>query len=298
MPRFCRIAQNRTLYILTFSWEHPFVQQNMPRIATFGSLRDEDKDDSSNEYFSGGKESGVAVQGGSGRGGPSAEDLFSQLRNSDAANANPIPDEDSSEVKSITLTIWQGSVFSVDDGETEIVPRDPNSDPVARQIMSELINGRVPAEFRQRYGDKVDVNVENRNTDKFEVKKRPLKAFSGGGRRLGDVVPQIQGAGVVSSLASSAGPAPVEENKPAEVKVDESQPITKVQVRLGDGTRLVARFNPTQTVSDLREFVARASPVQREFVLMTTFPKKVLEDDNQTLEDAKLCNAAVIQRYT
>jgi hypothetical protein len=33
-------------------------------------------------------------------------------------------------------------------------------------------------------------------------------------------------------------------------------------------------------------------------VLQTTFPNKVLEDDGQTVEEAKLQNAVVVQRYT
>jgi hypothetical protein len=37
--------------------------------------------------------------------------------------------------------------------------------------------------------------------------------------------------------------------------VDESQPTTSIQLRLGDGTRLVAKFNHTHTVGDIRRFV-------------------------------------------
>jgi UBX domain-containing protein 1 len=39
-------------------------------------------------------------------------------------------------------------------------------------------------------------------------------------------------------------------------------------------------------------------PAQRAFVLQTTFPSKVLDDDAQTVEEAKLQNAVVVQRYT
>lgn len=42
----------------------------------------------------------------------------------------------------------------------------------------------------------------------------------------------------------------------------------------------------------------RSHPAQRTFVLQTTFPNKVLEDDGQTVEEAKLQNAVVVQRYT
>ena len=42
---------------------------------------------------------------------------------------------------------------------------------------------------------------------------------------------------------------------PGSLQVDESQPTTSIQLRLGDGTRLVAKFNHTHTVGDIRRFV-------------------------------------------
>jgi len=35
----------------------------------------------------------------------------------------------------------------------------------------------------------------------------------------------------------------------------------------------------------------------RPYVLMTTFPNRELADATQTLEDAKLANAVVVQRF-
>jgi len=80
--------------------------------------------------------------------------------------------------------------------------------------------------------------------------------------------------------------------------VDESKPTTSIQLRLGDGTRLVARVNLTHTVADLRSFVAAARPESRPFVLQTTFPSKELSDFTETIEGAKLQNAVVVQRFT
>ena len=130
------------------------------------------------------------------------------------------------------------------------------------------------------------------------------------------------------------------------VAVDDSQPVTKLQIKLADGTRMVARFNHTHTIADVRRFInayvavvnimlslllgphsppplllrrlisfivfgfflfvfllffcsfwrsARAgSP---PYVLMTAFPaKNVIADESQTLEQAKLLNAVVIQK--
>lgn len=51
-------------------------------------------------------------------------------------------------------------------------------------------------------------------------------------------------------------------------------------------------------VSDVRQFVVGARPAMaaREFVLMTTFPNKELMDESQTLREADLLNAVIVQR--
>lgn len=51
-------------------------------------------------------------------------------------------------------------------------------------------------------------------------------------------------------------------------------------------------------VSDLRQFLVLARPAMaaREFVLMTTFPNKDITDESQTLQEANLLNAVIVQR--
>lgn len=54
-------------------------------------------------------------------------------------------------------------------------------------------------------------------------------------------------------------------------------------------------FNIIRCVLDL---VNRARPeyASASFALMTTFPNKELTDENQSLADAKLLNAVIVQR--
>lgn len=40
-----------------------------------------------------------------------------------------------------------------------------------------------------------------------------------------------------------------------------------------------------------------ARPETRAFVIQTTFPTKVLDDDSQTIEAAGLKNAVIVQRW-
>lgn len=78
--------------------------------------------------------------------------------------------------------------------------------------------------------------------------------------------------------------------------MDESKPTTSVQLRMFDGSRMVAQFNTTHTLADVRRFIRSSRPDQSgvNFQLMTSFPQKVLEDNSQTLEAAELLNAVII----
>lgn len=60
-------------------------------------------------------------------------------------------------------------------------------------------------------------------------------------------------------------------------------------------SRAVMTFNIIRCILDL---VNRARPeyASASFALMTTFPNKELTDENQSLADAKLLNAVIVQR--
>ncbi|KAK2141272.1 hypothetical protein LSH36_1130g00002 [Paralvinella palmiformis] len=66
-------------------------------------------------------------------------------------------------------------------------------------------------------------------------------------------------------------------------------------IRLG---RLVTKFNHFHTIADVRNYINLCRPqyITASYILMTTFPNKELTDDTQTLEDAKLLNAVLVQR--
>jgi len=75
-----------------------------------------------------------------------------------------------------------------------------------------------------------------------------------------------------------------------------SAPLTSIQIRLFDGTRLVAKFNHHHTVGDIRGFVDRALPGRFNYQLQTTFPVKVLGDEEQSIAAAGLINAVIVQQ--
>ena len=129
---------------------------------------------------------------------PNAGSLYEQFQNSLAAQGPPSEDAHP-HTKPVKLTLWSGGTFSIDDDESEIVQRNPATDPAAAQLIDDVKRGIVPEELRRKYGDKIDLSIENRSQDAFEVKPRPMKAFSGSGRRLGDVVPTVTGVSDASS---------------------------------------------------------------------------------------------------
>jgi len=133
----------------------------------------------------------------------------------------------------------------------------------------------------------VDVKLEQ-HSEKYVQPKKKYVPFSGGGQRLGSPTP-----GNDMSAETPAAPPPSVAATPATgaaqptPEIDESQPTLSLQIRLGDGTRLPARFNTAQTIGDVYSFVvaANAESRTRTWALMTTFPSKELTDKSQVLGD-------------
>jgi UBX domain-containing protein 1 len=143
----------------------------------------------------------------------------------------------------------------------------------------------------------VDLTLQNRKDEKYVKPKPKYKPFGGQGHRLGSPgasVVQTAPAQVAPTTPASAGPAT------PEVALDASQPVVSILFRLGDGTRLPARFNPTHTVADLYGFVDQARAAERAYVLMTTFPSMELADRSLALADVPELSkgGAVVQKWT
>lgn len=116
-------------------------------------------------------------------------------------------------------------------------------------------------------------------------------AFSGSGRTLG-------GSSGASSSQAAAAAAAAGSAPPGEWEgVDESQPTTSIQLRLSDGSRMVARMNHGHTVADIRRFIRASRPdVAGAYALATGFPPAPIADESQSLEAAGLLNAVINQR--
>ncbi|XP_050407447.1 NSFL1 cofactor p47 [Patella vulgata] len=186
----------------------------------------------------------------------------------------------------MVLKLWKNG-FSVDNG-----PLREFKDPGNKEFLDSVSKGEVPRELiSMGKGGEVSLNMEDHRNEDFVKPKGQLKAFTGEGHTLGSPVPNVVSNAPSTSSASSA-------SKPVSVSVDESQPTTNLQIRLADGTRLVSKFNHSHKVSDIRGYIVSNRPqyAGTNFVLQTTFPNKELSDESQTLVEANLINAVIVQR--
>ncbi|CAI8016886.1 NSFL1 cofactor p47 [Geodia barretti] len=193
-----------------------------------------------------------------------------------------------------TLTFWSNG-FSVDNG-----PLRKGDTPEDKIFLKSVSKGEMPQELiRSARGGEVDINIEDNRNDEYVARAPKLVAFSGEGHKLGSIAPNLASHSLVAETTPTATPSSSASlSPPPTVPLDPAQPTTSIQIRLSDGSRLVAKFNPSHTVNDIRQFINLSRPAMSSahYVLMTTFPNRELTDLSQSLADAKLLNAVVVQR--
>lgn len=184
--------------------------------------------------------------------------------------------------------------FTVDDGELR-----PYEDPRNREFFESITHNEIPAELRKQGRTLVHVNVEDHLSEDYVKKTPKFKAFVGSGHTLGSPTPPMaMDVAPPAAAAASGNPAENEATASSNLNVQQEQPTTMISIRLADGGRLSARFNLTHTIQDIRQFIATARPEYsgRHFMLLTTFPNKELANPADTIQQAGLLNAAILQR--
>eukprot|EP00158_Paraphelidium_tribonemae_P001768 Partr_v1_DN24781_c0_g1_i4_m37141 putative UBX domain protein len=220
-----------------------------------------------------------------------SDEVPSEVVGSPASSSSASPTRQAGgEIVTRNMTFWRDG-FSIEDG-----PLFRYDDPANKKILEAIHGGSAPLSlFGLKPGEQADVKVSHKLEEDYVKPKAVLKPFAGSGNRLGSVVPGQFPSSSTTPTAAAQTSAPVSAPK---VNVDESKPVTSIQVRLADGTRMVCRFNLAHTVGDLRQVIAAARPSPgRAFTLQTQFPSKILDDDKTTLEQAGLKNAAILQKF-
>lgn len=277
-----------------------------------GAGGNNDDDDKEQEYFAGGDKSALAVQDPHGANNP--RDHIQRLLSTARRNGPPPPEEEAGrpsafsgagqtlggdDIPSMTipdptasrpaapqmarrsLHLWSDG-FSVDEG-----PLFRYDDPANARTLEMINRGSAPLDIMNvEPGQAVDVRLEQHRDQKFSLPKKPWKAFSSGGQRLGSPTPGISTETSTPVRAVEPTPAATSTSS-ASVDVNESEPIITLQIRLADGTRLPSRFNVSHTIGDVYSFVDSASTAstQRAYSLATTFPTKQLDDKSAVLGD-------------
>ncbi|KAK9014825.1 hypothetical protein V6N11_005963 [Hibiscus sabdariffa] len=270
------------------------------------SAPDSDTDsDNPQEYYTGGEKSGMLVQDPSKNN--EVDEIFNQARQLGAVERpldqlNPssssttftgtgrllsgetvssVPQQPQTVVHNIVF--WTNG-FTVNDG-----PLRRLDDPENAHFLQSIRKSECPKELESAdRRSSVHVNLIRRNEKYPEPEKKRQVAFQGVGRTLGTSSTSATAEPSVSSSPLNTAPSP----SPGLV-VDESLPTTSIQLRLADGTRMVARFNFCNTVEDIRSFINASRPgsaTNYQLQLMG-IPPKLLTDPTQTIEQADLANS-------
>ncbi|XP_017875399.1 NSFL1 cofactor p47 isoform X2 [Ceratina calcarata] len=189
----------------------------------------------------------------------------------------------------ITLKLWKDG-FTINDSELRLY-----TDPENREFLETIKRGEIPAEIRQEIqGTEARLDMEDHRHETYVPPKVKVKAFTGKGHMLGSPSPATVGMTMPTDLADQTANEAQAKQK---LNLDESKPVTTLQIRLADGSSVKAQFNLTHTMNDLRQYIITMRPqyAMREFSLLTMYPTKELTED-KTIEEAGLQNTTIIQR--
>jgi len=178
-------------------------------------------------------------------------------------------------LKTVILTFWT-DCFTIDDGPTRKF-----HDPATAEFLNDVHKGVVPREL-EALAQGADLNIEllKKNEEYKPPQKPKIVAFSGSGHALGE----FNSIPVATKAEASA------------IVVDDSKPITTIQVRLSDGSRLTIKCNLTHTVGNIKSHIESLKPSGKAMELRLSYPSKILADEYQTVQEAGLSNATIVQR--
>lgn len=274
-----------------------------------GSGSDSDSD-GPQEYYTGGEKSGMLVQDPS-KENSNIDAIFNRARQLGALEGPADQPRPSSTSRSFSgtgrllsgesaptapqlpepvvhnITFWRNG-FTVGDGPLRRI-EDPENGPFLESIQkSECPKELEPADRRVP----VHVNLIRRDED-CPVRETTYVPFQGLGRTLGSSSSSAPELSAPSTVQPTTG------RRSEGLTVDDSKPSTSLQLRLSDGTRMVARFNHHHTIADIRAFIDAARPGSATAYQLQAmgFPPKPLNDLTQTIEEAGLVNSVVIQKF-
>lgn len=153
-------------------------------------------------------------------------------------------------IEPVVLKLWRQG-FSINNGDLR-----QYEDPVNKEFLNSIKRGEIPNELRQLAGSgPVDFQLEDHRHEEFKRTQAKVQAFSGKGHTLGSPAPNVVTEDMPTLASTPESNAANDKKATDEVKIDESQPTTMIQIRLADGSRISGRFNHSHTIDDIRRFV-------------------------------------------
>ncbi|KAL9263440.1 Plant UBX domain-containing protein [Drosera capensis] len=185
------------------------------------------------------------------------------------------------------IVFWRNG-FTVNDGSLRSM-----DDPANESFLESIRNTDCPKELKPaNRATPVLVNLIRRD-ENFPEPERRASPFQGVGRTLGgSSTPATPDATAVATPLNSA-PRPSQGHV-----VDQTLPSTSIELRLADGTTMAACFNLHHTIGDIHAFIDASGPGRSRSCQLQSigFPPKLLNNLDQTIEQAGLANSVIIQK--
>jgi len=251
---------------------------------------DKDKRDRQT-YYAGGAKSGVAIVGpnkDSNSAASVADKLFDGSHHSDKDRKVALNPGET--LMHVTVTLYSDSLtYKLDEAEPVRLTFEQQE---CAEFITDLMNDKLPQELRAVRAK--DGSVPVFDFEIIDKRKESMKVAPPEPKKPATFTGEAHSTGGTDNAGVAFGACGLQP-----VTVDGSKPCTNVQVRLPNGRRVVGKFNPNEhTIADLRRFIdtnPQSAPVVtgKTYEIVAALPPRPLTDLSQSLQDAKLCNAAV-----
>lgn len=207
------------------------------------------------------------------------------------------------QVTTRVLIFWADG-FSFD-GDTTVRSLE---DPRNARLLHLIQSGRAPLqELGLKPNEEVEMKVAHLLEEEWSAERQleitksvkgedegkgkgKIKAFTGTGNRLGDM------PSTTKTETPKAAIQTQQAQQPNSVGFNPSLPVTKLQLRLADGSKHTVQFNTTQTVFDIFATVASITGTSELELLSGRPPVPLDSSSTQSLADAGLLASVIIQK--
>uniref|UniRef100_A0A0D9WV24 UBX domain-containing protein n=1 Tax=Leersia perrieri TaxID=77586 RepID=A0A0D9WV24_9ORYZ len=168
--------------------------------------------------------------------------------------------------------------FTVNDG-----PFRSFVNPANASFLKSIKNSDCPSELEPAdKRSKVNVNLIQKK-EKYPEPVKQAAPFQGGGKTLGTPSDNSTPPDATAAVAASS--------------TETASKTVTVKIWFVDGSRIVARFNTSHTIADVRAFIDTRRPGEgSDYTLQAGFPPKPLDDLTRTIEEAGIANSVIIQK--